>query len=118
LDYFRFRVFQGFHFTGAHAFRIAPTEGTFKGLPPVFGETHGPEGAGHNAHLAAHALVVIDHDPVQLGIAGDGLGGAGHQTRWVFTLIAGRGQKKNALTAGVFDNPDTCPTRIFYSGVL
>jgi hypothetical protein len=116
-DQLRSRVFQRRRLADLDAFRIASAKGAFKGLAPVFGETHIPHRAGGDTHLTTDTFVMKNDDPVQLGITDNGLGGTGRLAQRVFTLHTGCGQKKG-IVAGGLDNPNTGPSGIFDPGVF
>lgn len=90
----RLHIRKRLRFTAAHTLRVTSTEVTLKGTPTIAVKTHGPEGTGCDAHLAADAAGVSDQYPV-ITVPVDGVNRACRSTGRIRALKADDGEIKS-----------------------
>jgi hypothetical protein len=89
----RFRKIKGLGITECHTLGIPIAKIALKHFLPPRIKPHGAKRAGGNAHLAADAKIVIDHDPAGFGFPMNSFFGTGGHARRVFTVLAADREK-------------------------
>jgi hypothetical protein len=79
--------------------RITVTQVAFKDPAAFLVETDGPEGTYRLAHATTDATVVVDHDPLQVGIPVNGFPGTNLQARGRLAMLATQRQIRPCNTA-------------------
>jgi hypothetical protein len=87
----RFYIIHGFHVTETDALRVPVTEIALKNLPINDIEVHGAEGTNRYTGAAANAFVLVDHDPAELLVPGNGLHGTDNHAGSILALLTGHG---------------------------
>jgi hypothetical protein len=87
----RLHIIHRFHITETNALRVSVTEIALEILSVNDTEIHRAEGTDRHTGAAADANIVIDHDPAECLIPGNGLHGANGHTGGILTLLAGHG---------------------------
>jgi hypothetical protein len=93
----RIYIIHGFHVTETDALWISVTEIALENLSINDIEVHGAEGADRNTGATADAFVLVDHDPAELLVPGNGLHGTDDHAGSILALLTGHGNIKPFL---------------------